>query len=581
MPHIPVSGETRPCGRDTKETPHIRENNYRYAMFQKTLTGFVRPGRLTAPTVSGPPNSGRRLPGSSFQRLIAGGAIAAAVGGAAAAAAMSVALPAQAEESSREVRRYGGESDTGASSGGACLRLLRRRGVVFTRIDDKIPSRNGGCGYRNAVRVTAIGSVRFRRPIKVRCELAARLEWWLRERVQPAAVQTFGQPIREIDSYNGYSCRNAFGLYGGRRVRRLSQHGKANALDIGGFVLENGEKIDYQVHWKKSVPKAKGVETDKVVRGGTPRGPLRGWRAKYDRRKDPLFHNKDYFLRKISFAACSIFNKVFTPDYDYHHRHHIHIDLASARLCGYASPRNYRMTAAADVPKATGGAGIALAAFRNTTVKFKDRSISFVTRNITRRFARSGSGRGSSRGSVGDPRVQHGLKIPPRQRMTMISATEDRYTGPDRGALAKAKARQAAEAREAAARKATGKKAEKAAPGKRVQIASRPAARKSVEDKTGKGKAKGSGLGRVLGILLGRRPVEKEAPETKVASRTSGADSASGTSGASVAGIGTAAGPVVGLGKSGGRVTATPRLRGAGQAPAFVALSKRASVLLD
>lgn len=497
-------------------------------------------------------------------------------------------LPAVAEETSREVRRYGGDSGfTPSSTAKACHRLLRQRGVVFTVVPDKIASRKGSCEYKNVVTVTAIGSVKLRRPATVRCALAARLEWWLRERIQPAAVQTFGQPIREIDSYRGYSCRNAFGLYGGRRIRRLSQHGRANALDIGGFVLENGEKIDYQVHWKKSVRRQTGASGARVIRAGTPKGPLRGWRAKYDRRKDPLFKNKDYFLRKISFGACSIFNKVFTPDWDYHHRHHIHIDLASAKLCGYASPKNARMTAASEVPAATGGAAVALAAFRNTTVKIKDSSVAFVTRNITRRIARS-----------------------VRQTM-LVSSTERRYEGPDRGAIAKAAAdagSQAQKDRQVATRttadKATTSQASQtrtqgpsggriqARPQirpdtrKPVQVAARPDPRREETRPDAARKAatetKPGGLSRVLGILLGRSPAERSRPETKVAARTaSGGPSGDKTTDAGAAG-GALDGPVVGLGKSGGRVIVTPRLRRVGRsAPKFVQLIKPASTLLD
>jgi len=498
----------------------------------------------------------------------------------AAAALLVSSLPAVAEETSREVRRYGGDSSfTPSSTAKACHRLLRQRGVVFTIEPDKIASRKGSCEYKNVVTVTAIGSVKLRRPAKVRCALAARLEWWLRERIQPAAVQTFGQPIKEIDSYSGYSCRNAFGLYGGRRIRRLSQHGRANALDIGGFVLENGEKIDYQVHWKTAVRRPKGAPAARVVRAGTPKGPLRGWRAKYDRRKDPLFNNKDYFLRKISFGACSIFNKVFTPDWDYHHRHHIHIDLASAKLCGYASPRNSRMTAAAEVPAATGGAAVALAAFRNTTVKIKDSSVAFVTRNITRRIART------------------------VRQATLVSSTERRYEGPDRGALAKARADAQAQAQkdrqmaagaetdraraaQAAQSRAQGRIQARPQPRpaarKPLQVATRPdprreSARREEVRKAGT-KTKPSGLSRVLGILLGRQPAARSRPETKVAARTASSGQASDAAGADSA----LGGPVVGLGKTGGRVIVTPRLRGvARSAPRFVQLTKPASALLD
>jgi len=54
-----------------------------------------------------------------------------------------------------------------------------------------------------------------------------------------------GQRIRTIEVLSSYSCRNAYG----RKRGRLSEHGKANALDIRGFVLERDDNVDVLADW--------------------------------------------------------------------------------------------------------------------------------------------------------------------------------------------------------------------------------------------------------------------------------------------------------------------------------------------
>jgi hypothetical protein len=59
------------------------------------------------------------------------------------------------------------------------------------------------------------------------------LHTWLRSDVQPAARKLLGAPVKELDVLSSYSCRNAYG----RKKTRLSEHARANAIDISGFDL--------------------------------------------------------------------------------------------------------------------------------------------------------------------------------------------------------------------------------------------------------------------------------------------------------------------------------------------------------
>lgn len=178
----------------------------------------------------------------------------------------------------------------------ACILRLRRAGVQFEVLPDLETKR--GCGYTNAVKVVGLRNVAFSRPATVRCPLALKVVRWVDDVVQPEAQLKFDQKVKELDIYSSYSCRTARGRTWGGRRRRLSQHAYGNALDVGGFRFADGTYIAYRKDWRK-----KGRERD--------------------------------FLHEVSARACDGFSKVFTPDYDWHHRHHVHLDLADGSLCGY------------------------------------------------------------------------------------------------------------------------------------------------------------------------------------------------------------------------------------------------------
>jgi hypothetical protein len=108
---------------------------------------------------------------------------------------------------------------------------------------------------------------------------------WVREDVAPAALK-LGSPLRGVDNYDSYECR------GRNRVRgaTLSEHGRANALDVRGFRLANGKTIGL---------------TDVSV--------AKEWRE------------------AIRTGVCARFSTVLGPGSDGNHEQHIHLDLAERR----------------------------------------------------------------------------------------------------------------------------------------------------------------------------------------------------------------------------------------------------------
>jgi hypothetical protein len=122
-------------------------------------------------------------------------------------------------------------------------------------------------------------------PATLRCTMAEEVAAWLREDIAPAVLK-LGAPLRGLDNFDSYECR------GRNRVRgaTLSEHGRANALDVRAFKLANGEMI-----------------------GLTDVNVAKAWRD------------------GIRAGACARFSTVLGPGSDGHHEEHIHVDLAERR----------------------------------------------------------------------------------------------------------------------------------------------------------------------------------------------------------------------------------------------------------
>jgi hypothetical protein len=148
----------------------------------------------------------------------------------------------------------------------------------------------GECGAPDAVLLETVtlpdkSKVAIAPPATLRCEMAEAVTAWLRDDVAPAA-QKLGAPLRRLDDLGSYECR------GRDRVRgaTLSEHGRANALDVHDFRLGNGKTI---------------VLAD-------PKAP------------------KD-FRDAVREAACARFATVLGPGSDAEHGEHVHIDLEERR----------------------------------------------------------------------------------------------------------------------------------------------------------------------------------------------------------------------------------------------------------
>ncbi|MCA6112142.1 extensin family protein [Bradyrhizobium sp. CNPSo 4026] len=153
----------------------------------------------------------------------------------------------------------------------------------------------GACGGEDLVRLEAIVLADKRRvavkPAAIlRCSMATAIADWVRVDIAPLAAG-FGSSVSDLDNLDSFQCRGRNGVPGAQ----LSEHGRANALDVRAFKLANGRSISL---------------TDRAV----PR----------DLRESVLH------------SACTRFTTVLGPGSDWHHEDHIHVDLMERR-------NNYRI----------------------------------------------------------------------------------------------------------------------------------------------------------------------------------------------------------------------------------------------
>ena len=128
-----------------------------------------------------------------------------------------------------------------------CTAILKRIKAVAIA---HAPIREGECGAPAPIELVSIGSnpeVALSPPAIVTCELAEGLYTWLKGDIQPLAKQHLGTEIIKIETMSDYACRNAYG----RKGNKLSEHGKANAIDIRGFVTANAKTAYVLENWGK------------------------------------------------------------------------------------------------------------------------------------------------------------------------------------------------------------------------------------------------------------------------------------------------------------------------------------------
>ncbi len=126
-----------------------------------------------------------------------------------------------------------------------CEQALRGVAAVVVPAE---PIKSGECGAPAPVELISIGSnpeVALSPPVTVTCDMVVKLAEWMKEDVQPLARLHFNEKVIRLSTMSSYSCRNAYG----RKRTRLSEHGRANAIDLGRFITDKGTEIDLLANW--------------------------------------------------------------------------------------------------------------------------------------------------------------------------------------------------------------------------------------------------------------------------------------------------------------------------------------------
>jgi hypothetical protein len=144
----------------------------------------------------------------------------------------------------------------------------------------------GGCGGEDLVRLEAVvlpdkRRVALKPAAILRCAMASEIAAWVRTDIAPLTT-SLGSGISVLDNFDSFECRGRNRVVGAP----LSEHGRANALDVRSLKLANGQSIDLA---DRTVPREL---------------------------RESVLH-----------SVCARFSTVLGPGSDGYHEEHIHLDL--------------------------------------------------------------------------------------------------------------------------------------------------------------------------------------------------------------------------------------------------------------
>jgi hypothetical protein len=166
----------------------------------------------------------------------------------------------------------------------ACRQALTEEIAIAPSIPDI--NGPGGCGGEDLVRLEAVvlpdkHRVALKPAAILRCTMASAIADWIRTDMPPLAA-SLGSVISDLDNFDSFECRGRNRVAGAQ----LSEHGRANALDVRALKLADGQSISL---------------TDRTV----PREV-----------RENVLH-----------SVCARFTTVLGPGSDGYHEDHIHLDL--------------------------------------------------------------------------------------------------------------------------------------------------------------------------------------------------------------------------------------------------------------
>lgn len=172
-----------------------------------------------------------------------------------------------------------------------CRAYLDQLGVGYEAREDFEANENCGIGQRTLL--TSLGDVEIS-ATEMNCQVALRMALWEKHALRPAA-QSIGKRLDKLVSQGSYNCRTINS--GVTETTTFSRHATAEAIDISGFIFEDGETFLIEEDWRAGASEAKA------------------------------------FLRQAHSAGCQIFSVGLGPDYNHLHEDHFHFDVGDERAC--------------------------------------------------------------------------------------------------------------------------------------------------------------------------------------------------------------------------------------------------------
>jgi hypothetical protein len=177
----------------------------------------------------------------------------------------------------------------------------RRLSGLHVRFDKLEPIKEGACGLSAPIRLQGFDyddapNVAFSPAPIISCKLTEALRRWLDGTVQPEAKRRLDATVATIVTLSDYGCRMRYDT----AAETVSQHGYANALDIGEFITAKGERISVLELWNAGDERAA-------------------------------------FLHAVHAGACRIFGTTLGPEANEAHKNHFHLDMTERRqpLCDF------------------------------------------------------------------------------------------------------------------------------------------------------------------------------------------------------------------------------------------------------
>lgn len=174
----------------------------------------------------------------------------------------------------------------------ACLAVMQRasqQGFVQFR---SAPPQQGDCPIEQPLRVSGFGEVSVSSSFLASCPMAVSSTVFVVNSHQALLQAGINSRLSRIAHVGSYACRNIYH----RQQGRLSEHATAEAWDISGFQLANGQWLMVGKNWRQPTEAAAGLHAL--------------WRE-----------------------GCATFGNTLGPDYNAAHAEHFHLGMRGAGYC--------------------------------------------------------------------------------------------------------------------------------------------------------------------------------------------------------------------------------------------------------